>query len=205
MCWSIEQPAQRLASSPLRTDGLQSSVSQASRRQRSKTRAELPESFYRFFADEVFSALSADVQQGLTTLAVAPMLDRELAVSLLGSDAAETVCAAALDVGLLVDRVTAARPTSTRTVFLTRRVPQLGLLPADAQVRPVLRVIANAVTGTLLSRSSFGADGPSSRSAFVGGARRAPRRCPVSELDIGAISRSTLNSPRPFSRSRGRR
>ena len=65
---------------------------------------EVPESLYRFFADEVFSALGPDVQQGLTTLAVAPVLDAELASALLEPSPAESVCAAALDVGLLVER-----------------------------------------------------------------------------------------------------
>ncbi len=46
---------------------------------------QVPESLYRFFADEVFGALGAEVRQGLTTLAVAPVLDHELAAALLGS------------------------------------------------------------------------------------------------------------------------
>ena len=138
MCWSSEQPARRRVSSPLRTDGLQfiglASVSSAE----IEERAELPESFYRFFADEVFSALSADVQQGLTTLAVAPMLDRELAVSLLGSDAAETVCAAALDVGLLVERDAQLDLHPLARMFLEERSAQLGLTPAPDATRTCL-------------------------------------------------------------------
>jgi ATP/maltotriose-dependent transcriptional regulator MalT len=91
---------------------------------------QLPESFYRFFADEVFSALSADVQQGLTTLAVAPLLDHELAVSLLGSEGAETVSAAALDLGLLVERDGRLDLHPLARVFLEERSAQLGLVPA---------------------------------------------------------------------------
>ena len=40
---------------------------------------QLPESLYRFFAEEVFASLDDDVKAGLATLAVAPVLDRELA------------------------------------------------------------------------------------------------------------------------------
>jgi len=65
---------------------------------------QVPESLYRFFAEEVYGALGDDVQRGLTTLVVAPVLDRELAGELLGAGAAEAVCAAALDVGILVER-----------------------------------------------------------------------------------------------------
>jgi len=65
---------------------------------------QVPESLYRFFAEEVYSALGEDVQTGLATLALAPVLDRELAALLLGTEAADTVCAAALDVGILVER-----------------------------------------------------------------------------------------------------
>ncbi len=65
---------------------------------------EVPDSLYRFFAEEVFDALGAEVRAGLATLAVAPLLDRELAIELIGEQAAEVVCAAALDVGILVER-----------------------------------------------------------------------------------------------------
>jgi DNA-binding CsgD family transcriptional regulator len=99
---------------------------------------QLPASFYRFFADEVFSALSGDVQQGLTTLAVAPLLDRELAVELLGSDAAESVCAAALDVGLLVERDARLDLHPLARVFLEERTAQLGLIPAADAARTCL-------------------------------------------------------------------
>ena len=66
--------------------------------------AEVPESLYRFFAEEVFDSLGGDVRDGLATLAVAPVLDRELAAELLGDESAELVCSAALDVGILEER-----------------------------------------------------------------------------------------------------
>ena len=53
---------------------------------------QLPESLYRFFAEEVFASLDDEVKAGLATLAVAPVLDRELASELLGSERAELVC-----------------------------------------------------------------------------------------------------------------
>ena len=64
--------------------------------------AEVPDSLYRFFAEEVFDALGEEVRAGLATLAVAPVLDRELAAMLL--DDAEAVCEASLQVGILEER-----------------------------------------------------------------------------------------------------
>jgi DNA-binding NarL/FixJ family response regulator len=92
---------------------------------------QVPESLYRFFADEVFSALGAEVRQGLTTLAVAPLLDVELAAALLGDDAAELVCAAALDVGLLVEREARLDLHPLARAFLEEKSGQLGLAPFD--------------------------------------------------------------------------
>ena len=74
------------------TDGLPSSDSRARRRPTSTdTDEQVPGSLYRFFADEVFGALDAEIQQGLTTLALAPVLDEDLARALLGSSA-DLVC-----------------------------------------------------------------------------------------------------------------
>ena len=90
----------------------------------------VPESLYHFFADEVFGALGADVRQGLTTLAVAPVLDVQLAAALLGSASAEVVCAAALDVGLLVERDAGLELHPLARSFLEERSAQLGLRPS---------------------------------------------------------------------------
>ncbi len=92
---------------------------------------QVPESLYRFFADEVFGALGPEVRQGLTTLAVAPLLDHELAAALLGSETAEVVCSAALDVGLLVERELHLDLHPLARAFLEERSAQLGLMPAD--------------------------------------------------------------------------
>jgi DNA-binding NarL/FixJ family response regulator len=64
---------------------------------------QVPEGLYQFFAEEVFAALDQEVQAGLTTLAVAPLIDRQLAEVLLG-DIAAVVVSAAADVGILVER-----------------------------------------------------------------------------------------------------
>jgi len=64
----------------------------------------VPESLYRFFAEEVFDALGDEVRDGLALLAVAPVMERELAAELLGDGQAESICAAALEVGILVER-----------------------------------------------------------------------------------------------------
>jgi len=98
----------------------------------------VPESLYRFFAEEVFSALGEDVQQGLTTLSVAPILDRELAVRLLGPEKAESVCAAALDVGILVERGAQLELHPLARAFLAERSGQLGFIPAEGAVEVCL-------------------------------------------------------------------
>ena len=98
----------------------------------------LPESLYRFFADEVFGALGVDVQQGLTTLAVAPIIDRPLAAALLGAEDAEVVCAAALDVGILVEREQQLDLHPLARTFLAERSGELGLEPASGSVATAL-------------------------------------------------------------------
>jgi tetratricopeptide (TPR) repeat protein len=101
---------------------------------------QVPESLYRFFAEEVFSALGADVQQGLTTLSVAPVLDRDLAAGLLGIESADAVCAAALDVGILVERGAQLELHPLARSFLAERSEQLGLLPSDTAVASCLDI-----------------------------------------------------------------
>jgi len=64
----------------------------------------VPESLCRFFAEEVISSLGDDVQAGVATLALAPVIDRTLAIQLLGPEAAPAICDKAIDVGILVER-----------------------------------------------------------------------------------------------------
>ncbi len=98
----------------------------------------VPESLYRFFAEEVFGALGNDVQQGLTTLSVAPLLDRELAGELLGSEHADSVCTAALDVGILVERGAHLELHPLARAFLEERSEQLGLVAGEGAVASCL-------------------------------------------------------------------
>jgi ATP/maltotriose-dependent transcriptional regulator MalT len=90
----------------------------------------LPDSLYRFFADEVFAALGPEMKQGLTTLSVAPVLDRELVTGLLGVDAAEDVAAQALNLGILVERVNELDLHPLARAFLEERSSQRGMIPA---------------------------------------------------------------------------
>jgi LuxR family maltose regulon positive regulatory protein len=89
----------------------------------------LPESLYEFFGEEVFGALGDDVRAGLATLAVAPVLDRELALELLGGDRVATVCSAALDVGVLTEREAQLELHPLARSFLDERGLPTGLLP----------------------------------------------------------------------------
>jgi ATP/maltotriose-dependent transcriptional regulator MalT len=98
----------------------------------------VPEALYRFFAEEVFGSLGIEVQQGLTTLSVAPILDRQLAAELLGPESGESVCAAALDVGILVERGSQLDLHPLARAFLADRSGQLGLEAAEDAVRSCL-------------------------------------------------------------------
>ena len=92
---------------------------------------EVPESLYRFFAEEVFGALGPDVQAYLATLATLPLLDRELVGKLL-ADRAEHVLSATLDVGVLVERGTMLEIHPLARSFLEERNEQLGVAPDPA-------------------------------------------------------------------------
>jgi LuxR family maltose regulon positive regulatory protein len=85
----------------------------------------VPETLYRFFAEEVFGSLGDDVQAGLTMLSQVPVLDRELAGALLGSEA-DPICQAALDVGILVERGTALELHPLARSFLVERSTELA-------------------------------------------------------------------------------
>jgi ATP/maltotriose-dependent transcriptional regulator MalT len=94
-----------------------------------ESRDAVSESLYRFFAEEVFSALGRDVRAALATLVVAPVLDRELAHELLGAEPAEPLLAAALDVGILVERGSRLELHPLARSFIEERSKQLGLIP----------------------------------------------------------------------------
>ncbi len=86
---------------------------------------QVPESLYRFFADEVFDGLDPTVQRSLSELSVVPSLDREIIATLLGERDAEVTCDAALDVGLFVERGTRIELHPLARVFLDERT-QVG-------------------------------------------------------------------------------
>lgn len=65
---------------------------------------EMPGELYEFFAEEVYRSLESDVRTGLGLLAVAPLLDRDLAKAILGEEPASTICAEALAFGILEER-----------------------------------------------------------------------------------------------------
>ena len=91
-------------------------------------REQLPEALYRFFAEEVFEAFDDEVKAGLATLAVAPILDRDLARELLG-DRVDSVTSAAIDVGILVERGSQLELHPLARSFLEERCAQLGFVP----------------------------------------------------------------------------
>jgi len=68
------------------------------------TNADRPETLYEFFADEVYRGLDPVVRESLAILAAMPLVDRELAATILGEERAEQVCDEALSVGLLDER-----------------------------------------------------------------------------------------------------
>jgi len=99
---------------------------------------QLPESLYRFFAEEVFASLDDEVKAGLATLAVAPVLDRDLAAALLDPEMAEIVSASALEVGILVERGGLLELHPLARSFLEERCAQLGFTPEPDSVTKTL-------------------------------------------------------------------
>ncbi len=65
---------------------------------------DVPEALYEFFADEVYRGLEPPVRTGLAILGALPVVDREVAVELLGAERALAVCSEALTLGVLDER-----------------------------------------------------------------------------------------------------
>ena len=61
---------------------------------------ELPESLFDFFAEELYRGLDPSIRTDLAILAEMPLIDRELAVAILGEERAQSVCDAALLLGI---------------------------------------------------------------------------------------------------------
>jgi DNA-binding CsgD family transcriptional regulator len=68
------------------------------------TDADQPETLFTFFAEELYRALEPTVQNGLAILAAMPLVDRELAETILGPDRAARVCDEAVGLGILEER-----------------------------------------------------------------------------------------------------
>ncbi|HET9242452.1 MAG TPA: AAA family ATPase, partial [Gaiella sp.] len=66
--------------------------------------AELPNTLYDFFADELYAGLEPGARAGLELLAAMPLVDRELAATLLGAERANLVVDEAVELGLLDER-----------------------------------------------------------------------------------------------------
>jgi DNA-binding NarL/FixJ family response regulator len=87
--------------------------------------AVLPETLYEFFADELYRGLDPSVRTGLAILAAMPLVDRELAATLLGAARAEKVCDEALSLGILDERDGRLELHPLAQAFLERRaVPE---------------------------------------------------------------------------------
>ena len=64
----------------------------------------LPETLLEFFAEAVYRALDPTVRTSLELLAAMPLVDRELATTLIGAERAEQVVSEALGLGILDER-----------------------------------------------------------------------------------------------------
>ena len=83
--------------------------------------AELPDTLYDFFAEELFRALDPTVRTGLAILAEMPLVDRELAAAILGPERAQRVCSEALNQGILDEREGYLHFHPLAAAFLDRR------------------------------------------------------------------------------------
>ncbi len=84
--------------------------------------AELPETLYDFFAEELYRGLEPTVRTGLAILAEMPLVDRELAAAILGPERADQVCDEALRLGILDDRDGRLEFHPVATSFAERRL-----------------------------------------------------------------------------------
>ena len=66
--------------------------------------AELADSLFDFYAEELYRGLDPGIRTSLTILAEMPLIDRELAAAILGAERAATVCDEALRLGILDER-----------------------------------------------------------------------------------------------------
>ena len=109
---------------------------------------DVPESLYRFFAEEVFNALPDSVQDGLATLVLSPEIDRVLASRLLGAEDVEPVCEAALDVGILVERGAQLHMHPLARAYLEDRLDRVGVAPDRRALETAFVTSESVATGT---------------------------------------------------------
>lgn len=100
---------------------------------------EMPDQLYEFFAEEVYRSLEPAVRTGLGLLAVAPRLDRVLAMKILGEELSARVCHEALALGILEERDGRLEFHPLAGSFLESRV----IRDAEKAVRPIVDVLLN--------------------------------------------------------------
>lgn len=83
--------------------------------------AVLPDTLYEFFADELCRGLDPSVRGSLQLLAALPLVDRELAATLLGRERADEAIAKALALGILDERDGRLEFHPLASTFLERR------------------------------------------------------------------------------------
>jgi DNA-binding CsgD family transcriptional regulator len=66
--------------------------------------ADQPDALYQHFADALYEGLEPTVRAGLTCLAALPLVNFELAQTILGSECAKVVCGQAISLGILDER-----------------------------------------------------------------------------------------------------
>jgi DNA-binding CsgD family transcriptional regulator/tetratricopeptide (TPR) repeat protein len=89
--------------------------------------AALPDALYEFFADELWCGLEPTVRTGLAILAEMPLVDRELAITILGEERADEVCDEAMRLGILDERAGYLEFHPLAAAFFERKMP--GYLP----------------------------------------------------------------------------
>lgn len=87
--------------------------------------ADLPETLYEYFAEEVHRGLDAEVAEGLQALAQLPVIDAEVAGLILG-DASARVCELGLSLGVIEARETRLDFHPLAVAFLEERSRRLG-------------------------------------------------------------------------------
>ena len=102
--------------------------------------ADLPETLYDFFADEIYRALDPSVASGLSVLAAMPVVDSELATILFGAERAELVCGEALSLGILDDRDGRLELHPLAAAFLARSNRTIGIPGIESLVELVLNL-----------------------------------------------------------------